>query len=285
MIMGTQLKGVDKTYRPSYNTESYKLWWKNLCFRSATTGKPSESSVNTYASNLLSFLKYYKGSINTITIDDIFGFFDSRGKEIEASTKKDYIIALLDYITFLKDNKPIELSHKMLFHKAEDKRVNHKVDAITLDELITLRNNLKQNNKYIDMLILDFIYYYGFTLEELKHCKGKNYSFEKSCFVINGKKYYMDEQVEENLMACAHILDNTNEKDYVRAITKMGTLFNKHFSWRSFYNLRQKHLIVCPSCNNKYVNDARFWVLAQREKDVFDTKVVVCRKCAAKFKG
>lgn len=283
--MRNQLKSVEKTYRPNYNTQMYKLWWKNICFRSTTTGKPSESSVNTYASNLLAFLKYYKGPIHTITLNDLFEFFERNDQQLTASSRNGYVTALLDYITFLKDNKALELSRKRVYTKKEEINPRYTPDEITLDEWITLKNHLKQSNKYYEMLILDLIYYYGFTPAQLKYCKVKNYSFEKSCFVINGKSYSMDEQIEENLMACSAILEGMNEKDCHKAISKTGALFNKQFNWNSFYLLRQKHLIVCPSCNNKYVNDARFWVLAQREKDVFDTKVVVCRRCAVKYKG
>lgn len=258
------------------NNRNYLYQFVDYMIKSNST----TSTIKNYVSIVVNLYEHL-GNINiqSTNIAELERFLTEKYDNIATrNTRIDYLklfFAFLNENTFIK----ITIDELLALKKEEDSEDKRSGIALTFNEMIKLRQILKNEEKYEWWLTFELIYYYGLKFKQLTSIDSSIYDPKKGTIKISDKTLSVNPLIrylieEENALPKKKLKMSA----YQYRISEIAGKINKELLWKDIIKTREQNFLKCPSCNDLFENNPDNWAIYHYQID--DSKWMVCRSCA-----
>lgn len=267
-----------------HNSSIYKQY---VDFVQLNEKNVAESSIDSELPKIAKFLKDFNKPLEELTLDFIIEYKANLSSD---NNKNTYIYAFINFFSFIeKEHKlkfPSEELKDLIIRSADIKKENTE-EPLNLDEIVKLRNKLKENeDKYYRMIFaFEMVYAYGLSLGELSKCCKENYNYDLNKFKIGNKQLIVNKDIQDFILNYPKSIGKLGKNSYQKYFTEMGLLINRSLEYKDVKATNRIHRIKCPTCPSFYLNESKYWCLVQHKDDISKTKTFICIECAKKMGG
>jgi len=250
----------------SHNSNEYTLWCKS-------------SPSRIYANDIILLLEWFGKPISELTASELNRYFLQ-----EKPRKSGAAYAMQNFFKFLNEKHfhSFDFNGVLGQYKKKKKEDIKSVVPLNAEQMIILKNKLLENGEKKTYLFLTLSYDYDATPDEFVHFVEGNfsYSYKNSCFNLPTRKLKIDEDLAIFCKENPDILKKwKGDTNYHYNFRKMSSLLGEPVSYQIINRTRQEHIIKCPLCPGKHLNDAKFWFLATVEGDKLNKQWIFCVDC------
>ena len=244
-------------------------------------------SIKTYLSRITGFLKYLDAI--EINIEDLSSesqitkYAEEENKELDYAFKA----ALKLFLSLASQTTNIHISEQEI-DKIDFKKENaRQASPLTIQEIIEIRNKLRQENNYHFSFVFEMFLTYGIELDQFQYIVREDFSLGEGIFHSpSGDAKTLGKALIELLISHEDLPEAKVRGTLQGQIKQIGNLVKRDkLIWQDIIATRREYFPACPDCNEKFPNTDDFWALLEYKFDKSNMRWLLCRNCARKRMG
>lgn len=262
-----------------YNKQQFSMYLDYLEQSNLDSG-----SVKTYLSRITGFLKYLDRIEMTIedlsSASQIIKYSKEENKELDYAFKA----ALKLFLSLAGKTTNIQITEQEI-DKIDFKKENvRQASPLSVQEIIEIRNKLRQQNNYQHSFIFEIFLAYGIELDQFQYITRDDFSLDDNIFHSpSGDIQPLGKALAELLIKHEDIPESKVRGTLQGQIKQIGKLVKRDkLIWQDIIETRREYFPTCPECSNKFPNTEDFWALLEYKFDESKTRWLLCRSCARK---
>lgn len=217
--------------------------------------------------------------INQLQIEDIHKSLTK--KKLAPSTLNSRIDFLKTFFTYASEvvtlNFDISELNDLKIEKSEvDASKEEKWESLSIEEVISLRNKLRELKRYRALYYFEMFYYFGLETDELLNLHSGNYDETERKFQIHDTVYALPSQLYDIVQFKIIPKKKFNITTPSYYLTPIEKIFGKKVTRGDIIATRNQNFFKCPKCGDMYEAAPENWVVFHYEID--DSKWIICRK-------
>ena len=244
----------------------------------------NDSAKGNRTSAVKRFLKFIEVSeVRSITVDMVKSYLDTRIEKVKANTYNTEIEYLKHFYEFSQATYGIiefQLSDLNEFRVVVKKEETRTAIPLTLQQLIQVRKEMKDNNMNRQLFYFELVYSYELSnVKQILEYAESKYNENFGVFILkNGEQVKASTELVELIKSNG--IPSTTKNTIEYDIKTWNNLIDREIIIKDILFTKERNSITCPMCGSKHENKPSNWV--NYVSDIDSSEWIVCAENCGK---